>query len=481
MATKKATKKISSAEDVSEVKKTSRATAKTKQINVSVMGETKKSKTEKSKKSKAATKPQEVEDIFEDYEPDDDVILKPGTSKKSVVAAIKEANKKETIKKEKVKSPFNIYKKIAITFVALTVILLGVIFYFSYAHVDIVLIPSEERVSGSVSMTVYDKDKNTNQTSMEEEDKIPNGVIQEMDIEASKNYQPSQTETIGGEVTGKVTIYNNYTKNQPLMASTRLMSSDGKLFRLKDTVSVSPGSSVEVAVYADKPGADMALAPSKFTLPGLWAGIQDKIYAESKEAFVYQEQVKRTITQDDIDNAIKDIKNVLIEKVKTDVSEKYKDYTEVKYEINEKSISQVVGGKVGETKDGFSVSMKAKVVIIAFNADKVVALAQKKLASQVPVDKDLTAFNANTLIYNLNGYSLKDGTADISISYEGKMLPKDNSSLIEKERLIGMSKEEVESYLSSLPEIASFRVRFYPPFVRKVPNLVDRIKVEVKK
>jgi len=39
----------------------------------------------------------------------------------------------------------------------------------------------------------------------------------------------------------------------------------------------------------------------------------------------------------------------------------------------------------------------------------------------------------------------------------------------------------LEVYLGSLPGIAGYEVKFYPSFIKKVPKLVDRIEILIKK
>jgi hypothetical protein len=203
-------------------------------------------------------------------------------------------------------------------------VLLAVVFYFSFVKLDIVLIPAQERLSDGFTFNIY---------SSKEESSFPNnslvGAVEQIEIAESNTYSASGTEKIGEEVTGKVLIINNYNKNQPLVATTRLLSADGKLFRIKNTINVPAGGSQEAEIYADEPSSAMAIGPAKFTIPGLWAGLQDKIYGESKEKFVYGEQQKKYIQQEDIDQAVKDLKRSLLEGAKREIGSQYKGYDKV--------------------------------------------------------------------------------------------------------------------------------------------------------
>ena len=69
-----------------------------------------------------------------------------------------------------------------------------------------------------------------------------------------------------------------------MVATTRLLTSEGVLFRLKDRVNVPAGGEIEVEVYADQSGIASEIGPSQFTIPGLRTDLQKLIYAVSKES-----------------------------------------------------------------------------------------------------------------------------------------------------------------------------------------------------
>ncbi len=372
--------------------------------------------------------------------------------------------------------PIKLYRKIALSFIALTLILLAVIFYFSLVKVTIVLIPNQERISNNMIIDIYDQDKEGSLAG-----NAIKGIVKQIKIEHTNIYPASGEEVIGEEAVGKVEVINNYTKNQPLVATTRLLTPDSKLFRISETINVPAGGSVEVEIYADEPSQEMAIGPTKFTIPGLWAGLQEEIYAESHEDIVYQQKVKKHIVEDDLDNSIRDLKQQLLTKAKSEINETYKDYSQIIYKIDENSIKSEVFGEVGEEKDEFSAFMEAEVVVVAFNDQSAVALAKQKFVSSLADNKELLSFDENNIIYALNNFNFLEGTATINATFEGKITLKEDSSVVETDKILGLNKQQLDAYLSSLPEIAGFEVNFFPSFIQKVPRLVDRIEIEIKK
>ena len=80
---------------------------------------------------------------------------------------------------------------------------------------------------------------------------------------------------VSRQASGVITVYNSYsTASQRLIANTRFEASDGKIYRIRDSVTVpgtkgtQPGS-VSATVYADSPGEGYnRSAASTFTIPG---------------------------------------------------------------------------------------------------------------------------------------------------------------------------------------------------------------------
>ncbi|MFO0743498.1 MAG: hypothetical protein U0469_00370 [Candidatus Paceibacterota bacterium] len=90
----------------------------------------------------------------------------------------------------------------------------------------------------------------------------------------SKDVMKSAPKEVNQKSSGEITIYNNYSTNpQILIKNTRFQTSDGKIFRINDSVTVpgkngnTPGS-VTAKVSADTYGSDYNIKPSDFTIPG---------------------------------------------------------------------------------------------------------------------------------------------------------------------------------------------------------------------
>lgn len=399
---------------------------------------------------------------------------KPKKEKKEKAVKPKEKHTATTAKKPP-KLQINLYKKIAFSFIFLTLVLVGVIVYFSFTKVIITVIPSEEKVNSSLIIDIFDQSKNASANK----NAVP-GVIESVEVEQTKIYPSTGTEVVGEETTGKVTITNNNNQVQTLVATTRLLSPDEKLFRIKDTVYVPAKESVEVEVYADVPGENMAIGPTRFTIPGLWAGLQDKVYAESSESFKHEEKVKKHIAQADIDSGIEDLKKELKKKAEEQIGEKYKNYSQVMYDVDVNSLAIDIDSKAGEEKDEFSITMKTAVVIVAFNDGPIKNMAKEKLISLISDDKELASFNDGAITYSLEKSNFNQGAATVKAVFEGKTALKDGNQIIDVKKLFGLTREQLNDFLGNEPNIKDYEVKYCPSFIDKVPSFSGRIKIDIK-
>jgi len=386
----------------------------------------------------------------------------------------------EDIKEEKkianTKKSFNLYSRLVWKFLILVSFLAAIVFYLSFSKLTILITPKVEAMNDNLFLKVLGGENQAAAVNDGREE--ISGTINELDLEISKTYQATGEEYIGEEISGKVFLINNHTRDQPLMATTRILTADNKLFRIKNAVTVPARGEVEVEIYADEISAEMAINPTRFTIPGLWVGIQDKIYAESREPFVYQQKVERHVRASDIQLANQEATNLLLEKAKE--SQSLSNQDGILYKVLE-PVEITLDAKAGDRVDEFSMTASAKVVVVTFSQEEVSQLAVARLNILVPDDKELADLEADNLSYVLESYDKDAQVATIKTSFSGSVILKSNAEVINRERLVNLNAEQISSYLQEYPEISSYELDFFPNFIKKAPHLVDRIQIKIKK
>ena len=146
--------------------------------------------------------------------------------------------KKEARQKKVLFAAGRAYRRVIWTFVVITGLVVLAAAYLMLASADITIKAKALTVSADVNVTIANlTGKTTTATSTP-------GVVKTVSFAFTKAYPVTGSEMIGQSVIGNVIVYNNYSKAQPLIASTRLLSPDGKLYRLSQTVVVPAGGSV---------------------------------------------------------------------------------------------------------------------------------------------------------------------------------------------------------------------------------------------
>ncbi len=402
-------------------------------------------------------------------------------SKETALDAHTEAAKPGTDKRRSI----GLYRHLVIKFIILVAILAAVVLYFSFSKLTVILNLKGESVSDTMLLNVADPSLATASTSSaftasnDPREKI-NGSLKELNASVTKSYPASGETYLGEAIIGQVTLINNSPKSQALVATTRLLSQDNKLFRIKNAVVVPANGQVVTDIYSDAPAADMAIEPTTFTIPGLWLGLQDKIFAKSNAAFVFSKQVLKYVTSEDLSMASKDINDALTEEAKRQAQVAGADDKGEWLYLPNGPVVVSIDAKVGDKKNEFSVKASGKIVTVYFSKEEAAKLAAAKFNLIIPDDKELSEFKPESITYSFDNYDAPSGSATIKAAFNGVMILKSDSEVIDPAQLVNLNAEQIGTYLRSQAEVKTYELKFSPSFIQKAPSLVDRIKVEVK-
>ena len=402
-----------------------------------------------------------------------------------LASEIKERKDKPEAEVRQPRKNLNLYRRLVWKFVILTAVLLAAVAYFSFSQLTVLITPKGEVITDAILLKVSPAQPasalaSSTQVSPSDatDPRLPiAGAVQALNVSSSKDY-PSSGQELNGtqeQVMGTVTLINNYNKNQALVATTRLLSADNKLFRLVNAVNIPAGGQVTAQIYADKPSQEMAIGPSTFSIPGLWLGLQDKIYARSDQAFVFQQKITKFVNPSDLQAAATDIKNVLLAQAQAQTAALGGDWL---YDTSAPA-TVTFNAKAGDLKDNFMATATAQIIAVSFSKAEALKLAQAKLNLLVPDDKTLTEFKPEDVTYSLESYNPQDGSATVRASFTGTMMLKSDATIIDRSQLLDLNQAQIDNYLRNFPEVESYELHFFPPFIHKAPSLVDRITIKI--
>lgn len=360
------------------------------------------------------------------------------------------------------------YKKIVIIYFSLTIILIISIIYLLSSKAMVLITFEPEKIGSNFII------KLGSETNLEE-DTLKADILETIQ-ESEKIFLPTQTRSIETKASGEVVIINNYIKNQPLIATTRLLSPEGLLFRTTQSVLVPASGKIKVKVVADEMGKKYEIGPTKFTIPGLWPGLQDKIYAQSETPMSSTTKNIGLITQEEIEKIKKEFQEQLIKEIK----EKIKPQIIKTEKLEEKIETKPRIENLDEVEE-LKIKLKMKFITIKFSENELENLIKNDFKKLITQEKELLSINKENLTYDLGGFDLEKKTGKIKVAVEGNFVPNLNTLNFPKEKLVGLTKNEVKEYLNNFSLIKNVEIKLRPFWLKTMPLLSNKIEIKIVK
>jgi hypothetical protein len=360
-----------------------------------------------------------------------------------------------------------------VAIVVAVVFLIGLVGIFSLGKAVVTVYPRVSNVATDFSAQVVTDGDGSGALS---------GVLFETDIETVGTSESTGTAVVQDtNVIGAVTLINNYSKDQTLVATTRLLSPDGVLLRMKEKATVPAGGKVVVKVYADNPAAFKEIPATMFTIPGLWKDLQDKIYGESKDIIKNKPGEMKIVKAVDIVKAKEMATKGADEKAIKQFSDNLPNSQNFVITVaSHEPISESVSAKVGDNAGSVEARLKQKITLIAVEKSKVLVMANDKVDKNVSDDRDVISIDSDKLSYTVEKFDTKNKSADVKIHAEAKTVIKVTNSILDKTKLAGLTAKGAQLYLLNFDEIENAEVVLSPFWVKKIPDNVNKIFVQVK-
>ena len=373
------------------------------------------------------------------------------------------------------------YSRATFIFVILVVVVALAVLYFALSRTTITITPRSQELSVQVSLTVREVDDE------ESDEPLPASTITGRILSSTKTLEDTFTSLGTGTMvpdtaTGKVTIHNNWSQVQPLAATTRLLSESGILFRLKNREDVPPGETIEAEVYADEEGEIGNLEPTRFTLPGLWPGLQDQIYATSDAAMTGGVKEVKSVSAEDLRIAEQTLREKIVEQVRTEFQLELSDSLEL-YELLDGSLFGTIVNKefnaeVGDQVDNFTGELTLRVDALALLPSELEAITSRMIESEIP-DYFLAASSSLQNI-EVSMEKLNQDTRTAEVSVQGDLLSIITLAhpMFEASNLTNRTEQDIRSYFAGFSEVADVTID-NPFWTTRTSSLEDHIDVRM--
>lgn len=374
------------------------------------------------------------------------------------------------------------------------VLLVGIFVYLFIPRADIKVIP--QRVQKNINLTVYAGEKNQEGEFMSDMIKLGSTLVEEEDVFSLDFETTGQKNSANKKARGIITIYNDFSEaSQILVATTRFLSEDGKVFRLIKNETV-PGIKVEnegkaagevkVEVIADQPGEEYNIDPTSFKIPGFEGGPKyDKFSAKSEEKMKgggEGESDLRAVSEADVENAKKEV----LEKIKAQLAKKVEEKTKkennvfseefIEYEI----IDSASFPEIGSVANNFEYQIKVKARCLTFSEEKLNEKINEYVNNNIVSKQDFSAKIAKIdKKYGESSMDFSNDSIETKLSVD-ILLEADIDYDSVKKELIGKNQEEIDEIISSYPEIKKIDAAISPSFfASQIPRYQSRVDLEV--
>ncbi len=363
-----------------------------------------------------------------------------------------------------------LFRKIALGF-SVPVLLIGAaVAYAVYAHATVLVYPQKAEIRSEQDLSVAGDVR---------EGDVP-GQVAEVTVGGDRTEAPSGATPTDGTARGTVTLVNGSGNDQTLVATTRLLTSDGILFRLKSRANVPAHGHVAADAYADRPGASGNIGPTTFTIPGLSADLQKLIYASSDAAMTGGVVSSGTISQADIDRAENGLRDQLTRQAEDELA-KTADPKWTGHSLVAETMTRSVSAAPGQEASGVTVRLTLRVRSVDFDRDKALALAVDDMKRGLTSERELTGVDTEHAELNAVSADPKAGTASLHARLKGESQVSLSGPLFDASKLRGLGLKDVEGYFDGIEGVEKIEVKFRPFWLKRMPLLPDRIDFQIQK
>lgn len=362
--------------------------------------------------------------------------------------------------------PVKFYKIIALTFLFLTILLLGVVIFISSQRATITILTKQDNESVSLSVSVGGAGR-----------KAIAGIVTSSQFSFLKEFYPTGTKQIEDRAKGKVTIYNRTGSAQTLIKTTRLLNSDGVLFRMATAATIPARGETVVDVYADQVGISGNIGPSSFTIPGLSQEKQKVIFAESKAAMSGGSHTVGILSLDDLANAKVDFETSAV----ADFLKSLPAQSEgVARAVLPSDVSVSFDHVAGEEVGSFVASGSINMLMVEYRFADLINLITQEIKAKIDDGTERYQVLSSVPSVTLTNVDLKNSLAILKVQEEVMVTLDSNSNKLSADHFFGKSKDEISRYVMGVDHVANVDVKFSPSWALTAPNVADHISVVVK-
>ncbi|MDO8577481.1 MAG: hypothetical protein Q7R55_01270 [Candidatus Wildermuthbacteria bacterium] len=304
------------------------------------------------------------------------------------------------------------------------------------------------------------------------------GTLLMQEQSGTKLFSSTGKENKETKAQGTIRVFNNQAKTQILIAQTRFISEEGKLFRSTSRITIEPEGFTDVAVLAAEAGSSYNIESSNFSLPGLLgSAIYTLVYGKSSQPMAGGGETEvSVVTEADLRSAEESFTKELLGNAKDQL---YKSAVAPMTVINESLREEVIKAsssvEAGAPISQFHVTGKVRVKALAFNQEELQSLAKEVIALLVQKEEKL---QEQTLKVEQKSATFASITqkALLELEIQAKVYQDIDREKL-RSSLLGKSKAEVQQFLLDYSQIEKFEFAFFPFWKQTVGSREEKVDI----
>ncbi|MFA5270641.1 MAG: hypothetical protein WC400_03500 [Patescibacteria group bacterium] len=375
---------------------------------------------------------------------------------------------------------------VVVGFVALALLVMGVLAYFVLPHATVNLDVSAEPFNHKFKLVVADQDDKSAAGQ-----NLFKGRFVEVTKEVVQTFEATGGKNQGNAASGTITVYNYTSTLKGLIPETRFVAPSGLVFRIKSDVLVAaakkgadgslvPGRA-KTNVVADSGGTTGNLpAGTKFTIPGLGSAGIDQVYGKNDETLVggTDSEVK-TVAESDIESAKESISKNVFLNIEEELRAKVGRGEElIPQLIQNDVIDSVPSVAAGAERESFDLKVQVRSWTLLPDKSRLSDIIDNTVGTIVPRDQVLTPQTISGARIVLDNADFLMHTIDFTVELDGLI-----ASKLDLTELAGSisnrSVTEAGKLFDSLPKVVSHRIKLWPFWTKRLPILESNIKINL--
>ena len=198
------------------------------------------------------------------------------------------------------------------------------------------------------------------------------------------------------------------------------------------------GGQVQVWAEADQSGEQFVIGATSMIIPGLWEGLQDKIYAETDGMALTSLPIYK-VTANTLTAAQEELNKQATEQGVTAINELLSKNLYIDDARTYLENQTIESSQIGETTPTTSLSQKINVYGLVFDQENLLEISQNKFTNEAPGGEKILEFLDDTFVYEIIEIYPDRQQAVIEVDLSANVSSNQHMFDLDKDQLVGQT------------------------------------------